>query len=150
MPHRGHHGKRQHDERDVPVPTVPGTGLVVSKSKLRLGGLERVLDRPAPPFNRDQGGDPSPTRAPGREEGKLAIAEGAADEKAARPQPAPGGAIVAGSEVGQFAISPVVEPLARGAGPRREPLCQALSSSPRAISSAVPATSGLPIHELKG
>src|SRR3954447_26638772 len=41
--------------------------LVVSKSQLRLGGLERVLDRPAPPLNAHKCLDRCPGRAPGRE-----------------------------------------------------------------------------------
>jgi hypothetical protein len=83
---RGHHGEGQHDERDVTVPAVPGAGLVVRQPEFRLRGLERVLDRPAVPFDRNQGGDPGPGRAPGRKEGKLAVAEAAADQKTARPQ----------------------------------------------------------------
>src|SRR5918993_5386152 len=120
--HGGHHGKGEHDQRDVPVPAVPGAGLVVSKPKLGLGGLERVLDGPAPPFNGHEPAGRRAGRAPGREEGELAVGQAAADQKAAHPQPSPGGAIVAGSEIGQLAVSPVVEPLALGALAGRQSL----------------------------
>src|SRR5213596_1920456 len=49
--HGGHHGEGQHHQRDMPVPAVPGAGLVVSKAQLRLGRLECVLNRPAPPLD---------------------------------------------------------------------------------------------------
>src|SRR5918911_1709620 len=84
--HGRHHGKGQHHQRDMPVPTMPGAGLVVSKPELGLGRLERVLDGPAPPLDAYQRRDPGPGRAPGREEGKLAITEVAADQEAARPR----------------------------------------------------------------
>ena len=80
------HGEGQHDERDVPVPAMPGAGLVVVETELGLGGLEGVLDRPALPFDSDQRLDPGAGRAPGGEEGELAIGEAAADQKAPRPQ----------------------------------------------------------------
>ena len=47
------HGEGQHDQRDVAVPAVPAAGLVVVQPELGLGGLERVLDRPAPPLDLD-------------------------------------------------------------------------------------------------
>jgi hypothetical protein len=85
MAHGGHHGEGEHDERDMPVPAMPGAGLVVSETQLRLGGLEGVLDGPAPPLNGDQDLDPGPGRAPGGEEGKLPIREAAPDQEPARP-----------------------------------------------------------------
>ena len=51
MADRGHHGEGQHDERDVAVPTMPGTGLVVIEAEFVLGGFEAVLDRPAMAFD---------------------------------------------------------------------------------------------------
>jgi hypothetical protein len=36
--------KSQQHQRNVSVPTVPGSGLVVVQSKFVLGGLEGVLD----------------------------------------------------------------------------------------------------------
>jgi len=43
----GHHGEGEHDQRDMPVPAVPGAGLVVIETELVLGGFEAVLDSPA-------------------------------------------------------------------------------------------------------
>src|SRR3954454_10044571 len=54
----------QHHQRDMPVPAVPGPGLVVRKSQLRLGGLERVLKLPAPPLNAHKYLERCPGRAP--------------------------------------------------------------------------------------
>src|SRR3954453_23994138 len=50
----GQHGEGEHHQRDVPVPAVPAAGLVVVEPELVLGGLERVLDRPAASLNLDQ------------------------------------------------------------------------------------------------
>ena len=45
-----HHAEREHDERHVTMPAMPGAGLVVIEPELILGRLEGVLDRPAVPF----------------------------------------------------------------------------------------------------
>ena len=86
MADRAHHGEGQHDQRDVTMPAVPRAGLVVRQPEFGLRGLEGILDCPAVPFDRNQGGDPGSGRAPGLEEGQLAVAETAADQKTARPQ----------------------------------------------------------------
>ena len=62
MPDRGHHGEGEHDERDVTMPAMPGSRLVVVEPELVLGGLEAVLDRPAMAFDADQRLDRSPCR----------------------------------------------------------------------------------------
>ena len=49
----GQQSKGQHHERDVPMPAMPGPGLVVVEPELSLGGLEAVLDGPAMPFDLD-------------------------------------------------------------------------------------------------
>jgi hypothetical protein len=46
IPDCAHHGEGQHHQRDMPVPAVPGPGLVVRKPQLRLSRLERVASRP--------------------------------------------------------------------------------------------------------
>ena len=38
------HGKGEHDQRDMPVPTMPGAGLILVEAALVLGGLEAVFD----------------------------------------------------------------------------------------------------------
>src|SRR3954469_15987477 len=104
------HGEGERRQRDVAVPAVPAPGLVVVQPELVLGGLERVLDRPAPPPARDRGLDRGPGRAPGREEGEPAVGDGAPDRQAPRP-PAGAAVPVPGSpEVGQLQTSPVVQP----------------------------------------
>ena len=45
----GHHREREHHQRDMPVPAVPGAGFVVVQAELVLGGLEAVLDGPTMP-----------------------------------------------------------------------------------------------------
>src|SRR5258705_8064149 len=42
-----HHGEGEHDERDVTMPAVPGSGFVVVEPELVFGCLEAILDRPA-------------------------------------------------------------------------------------------------------
>ena len=69
LAHPGHHGEGEHDEADVPVPAVPRTGLVVGETEFGLGGLEAVLDGPAPPLDGHEGADRDAGLAPGGEEG---------------------------------------------------------------------------------
>ena len=68
MPDRGHHGESQHDERDVAVPSVPRTGLVVVEAKFVFCGLEAVFDGPAMAFDADERGDVRSGGTPGGEE----------------------------------------------------------------------------------
>lgn len=107
-----------HDQADVPVPTVPGTGFIVSEPEFGLGRLERVLDAPTPSFDADQGLDQRAGWAPGREVGPLAIAQAAADQEPLRPRP---GLVIGGPiEVGQFTKGPVVQPRALRPMARRQ------------------------------
>src|SRR3954466_12499775 len=106
----------------MPMPAVPRASLVVSKSKLRLSRLERVLDRPTAAFNHHQRVDPSSGRTPSREEGQFAIREVAPDQQAARPQAREGLVVLGRIQVGQLAVSPIIEPLAFRAVPRGEAL----------------------------
>ena len=50
-----HHGKGEHDERDVTMPAVPGSEFVVVEPELVFGCLEAILDRPAMALDADQG-----------------------------------------------------------------------------------------------
>ena len=81
------HGEGKHDQRDMPVPAMPGTGLIMLEAELGLGGLEAVLDRPAMSLDHDQGLDRGSGRAPGGEERQLTIADAAPDQQATRPEP---------------------------------------------------------------
>src|SRR5258708_13367786 len=75
MPDRGHHGEGEHDERDVTMPAVPGTALVVVEAEFVLGRLETILDRPAVSFDLDQGLDARSVGTPGGEEGHIVIGD---------------------------------------------------------------------------
>lgn len=81
-----------------------------------LGGFEAILDRPAMTFHRDQGFDGSGLRTPCGEEGEVAVCDISTEQKAACPHAGEGVVIVAGVEVGQFQIGPVMAPFALRAG----------------------------------
>ena len=49
-----HHGKCEHDERDVTMPAIPRSSFVVVELELVLGSLKAVLDRPAVAFDTDK------------------------------------------------------------------------------------------------
>ena len=81
----GHHGKGEHDHRDMPVPAVPRAGFVVIETEFVLGGFEAVLDGPAMTFHRHELFYGRALGAPSGEEGEIAIGNVAADEKTSRP-----------------------------------------------------------------
>src|SRR3954449_863291 len=136
-------GEGQHHQRDVAVPAVPAAGLVVVEPELGLGGLERVLDRPAPTLDADQHLERGAGRAPGGEVGQAGIAEAAPDEQATRPGAGLGAADLLGLEIRPLQVGPVVEPRPLGAV-TAERRTQADAGEPRAIPSAVPATGASP------
>ena len=68
-----HHGEGEHNERHMPMPSVPGTGLVMVEAEFVLCGLEAVLDGPAMAFHSYQRFDKRPDRAPCRKESQIAI-----------------------------------------------------------------------------
>src|SRR5512144_1263401 len=102
------------------MPAVPASGLVVIKAELGLRRFEGVLDGRALPLDLDQRRDVGPGRTPGREERQFAIPDAATDQKTARPQPSPVFVVLGGLKIGQFAVGPVVEPLALRPLARRE------------------------------
>ncbi len=81
-----HHGEGEHDERDVTMPAVPGSGFVVVEPELVLGSLEAILDRPAMALDADQGLDRSPGRTPGGEVGEIAVGDITPDQQASCPK----------------------------------------------------------------
>jgi hypothetical protein len=105
----GHHGKGEHDERDMPVPTVPGACLIVIETEFVLGGFEAVLNGPAMTFDRRELFQGRALGAPCGEEGKIAIGNIAADKKTPRPFSREGAVVFAGIEIGQFEIGPVMQ-----------------------------------------
>lgn len=62
------------------------------------------------------------SRAPCREEGEIPVADIAADQQAAGPQPRLGLVIFGGVEIGEFTVDPVTEPGALGAFASRKAL----------------------------
>ena len=81
MTYDGHHGEGEHDQRDMPVPTVPRSGLVVIETELVLGGFEAVLDSPAMTFYRRQLCHGRTLGTPSGEEGKVCrIGDAAPDQ----------------------------------------------------------------------
>jgi hypothetical protein len=105
----GHHGKGEHDERDMPVPTVPGACLVVIETEFVFGGFEAVLNGPAMTFDRDELFQGRALGAPCGEEGQIAVGDIAADQETPRPLTYEGAIIFASIEIGQFEIGPVMQ-----------------------------------------
>src|SRR6185312_10330520 len=103
-----HHGKCEHDERDMAMPSMPGAGLVVIKTELILGSFEAVLDGPAMAFHRHQLLDGRAFGTPCGEKGRAAVDDVAADQKTPRPFPGKVVVVFAGVEIGQLKIDPVV------------------------------------------
>ena len=81
-----HHGEGEHHQRDVAMPPMPGSALVVIESELVFRGLETVLDRPPMAFDRYQRFDGCRRWAPGREEGEIAIGDATTDQQPAGPK----------------------------------------------------------------
>ena len=107
---RCQHGERQHHQRDVTVPAVPGASFIMIKAQFVLAGLETVFAVPALPVHRDQRLDAGASRAPGGEVGALAISQIAPDQQAAGPQSTLLAVVFAGIKIGQFQIRPVIQP----------------------------------------
>ena len=105
-----HHGEGEHGHGNVTMPAMPGSALVVIEAEFVFSGLEAVLDRPAMAFDRDQRFDGRSCRAPGGEEGKIAIGDAATDQQAACPQAVVGAVELPGMEIGQFEIAPIMQP----------------------------------------
>lgn len=88
------------------------------EAKLVLGGLKAVFDCPAMSFNGDQLLDGSSGRAPCGEVGEFAITDMASDQQATRPQAAALLIELAGVEIGEFEVGPIMQarPLGSAAG----------------------------------
>ena len=86
MADRRHHGEGEHHQGNVTMPAMPGSALVVIEPELVFSGLKTVLDRPPMAFDRNQCFDGCSCRAPGGEEGEIAIGDMTADQQAACPK----------------------------------------------------------------
>ncbi len=81
-----HNGEGEHDERDVAVPAMPGSGLVMVEPELVLGGLEAVFDCPSMPLDAEQRLDRGFRRSPCGEIGEIAVGDVTPDQYAACPE----------------------------------------------------------------
>ena len=102
-----HHGKGEHDERDVTMPAVPGSGFVVVEPELVFGCLEAILDRPAMALDADQGLDRSPCRTPGGEVGEIAVGDITPDQQASCPKDLAVMVRILAFEIGQFEVASI-------------------------------------------
>src|ERR1700712_4795528 len=110
MADRCQHGERQHHQRDVTMPAMPGAGSIVVEPKLVLTGFETVLNGPTLSFHRHQRLNAGASRAPSGEVGTFALSQIAPDQQPAGPQPALLVVVFAGLEISQFQIAPVIQP----------------------------------------
>ena len=118
----GHHGKGEHGHGNVTMPAMPGSALIVIEPEFVFRGLETVLDRPPMAFDGDQRFDGRCRRTPGGEEGEIAIGDATTDQQTTRPQSLIGAVGFFGLEIGQFEITPVMQPRSFGSGSRRQAL----------------------------
>ena len=79
------------------------------KAQLIFRRLEAILDSSAAALHTHQLLDGGSCWSPGGEKGQLVIGDGAADQKTARPKPGEACNVIAGVDIGQFHISPVME-----------------------------------------
>src|SRR6202030_1614424 len=105
-----HHGEGEHHHGNVAMPAMPGSALVVIEPELVFRGFKAVLDRPSMAFDRDQRFNGCSRWAPGGEEGEVTIGDAATDQQTARPQTIICIVELPGIEVGQFEITPIVQP----------------------------------------
>src|SRR3979411_1999742 len=99
------------------MPPMPGSALVVIEPELVFCGLKTVLDRPPMAFDRHQCFDGCSCWTPGGEEGEIAIGDTTTDQQTARPQTLICAVEFFGLEIGQFEITPIMQPRSFGSGP---------------------------------
>ena len=104
------------------MPTMPRPALVVIEAELVLGGLEAVFDRPSMAFDGDQRFNRCARRAPGGEEGEVAVGNATPDQQAACPQAVTCIVEWLALEIGQFEITPIMQPQFLGSGSCRQVL----------------------------
>src|SRR6266446_5566587 len=115
-----HHGEGEHHQRNVAMPSMPRSALVVIEPELVFRGLETVLDRPPMAFDRHQRFDGCSRWTPGAEEGEITIGDISTDQQTSRPKTMMCAVEFFGLEIGQFEITPVVQPRSFGSGPCRQ------------------------------
>src|SRR5450631_1459977 len=113
MADRRHHGEGEHHQGDVAMPPMPGSALVVIEPELVFRGLKTVFDR-------HQCFDGCSCWTPGGEEGEIAIGDMTADQQTACPQTLICAVEFFDLEIGQFKITPIMQPRSFGSGPCRQ------------------------------
>ena len=117
-----HHGEGEHHQGNVAMPAMPGSALVVIEPELVFRGLKTVLDRPSMAFDRHQRFGGCSRWTPGGEEGEIAISDISTDQQTARPQTLMWAVEFFDIEIGQFEITPIMQPWSFGSGPCRQAL----------------------------
>src|SRR5216684_628234 len=120
MADRRHHGEGEHHQGNVAMPPMPRSALVVIEPELVFRGLKTVLDRPPMAFDRHQRFDGCSLWTPGGEEGEIAIGDMTTDQQTARPQTLICAVEFFDLEIGQFEITPIMQPRSFGSGPCRQ------------------------------
>ena len=104
------------------MPPMPGSALVVIESELVFRGLKTVLDCPPMAFDRHQRFDGCCRWTPGGEEGEITIGDMTTDQQTARPKALIGAVKFFDLEIGQFEITPNMQPQSFGPSPCRQAL----------------------------
>ena len=75
-----HHSEGKHHKRNVAMPPMPGSALVVIETKLVFCGLKTVLDRLSLAFDQHQRFNRCSRWTPSGEEGEIAIGDVTTDQ----------------------------------------------------------------------
>src|SRR5450759_4992654 len=102
-----HHGEGEHHQRNVAMPSMPRSALVVIEPELVFRGLKTVLDRPPMAFDRHQRFDGCSRWTPGAEEGEITIGDISTDQQTSRPKTMICAVKFFDLEICQFEIYPV-------------------------------------------
>src|SRR5665213_98444 len=133
MADRRHHGEGEHHQGHMTVPTMPGSALVVIEPEFVFRGLKTILDRPPMAFDPYQRFDRRSRRTPGGEEGEIAIGDVTTDQETAGPQTLICAVEFFGLEIGQFDITPIMQPRSFGSSPCRQALPVGRALRPRDV-----------------
>src|SRR4051794_4071841 len=77
-----HHCESEHNQRDVTMPAMPGSGFVVVETELVFGCLKAVFDGPSMAFDADQSLDRRSYWTPGGEVSEIAVGDMTPDQQA--------------------------------------------------------------------
>src|SRR5258708_2380789 len=102
------------------MPAMPGSALVVIEPELVFRGFKTILDRPPMALDRDQRCDGCSRWTPGGKEGHVAVDDATTDQQTTCPQSLIYGVEFFDLEIGQFEITPIMQPRSFGSGPCRQ------------------------------